>query len=160
MRTAPLLGVLLLASCDHAIDCDALGEPSLELGQGEASFVSFDDDPVLRTEWGPQGGAHAWIALRMEGIWPGRADLFGDDLSPTVSVELYDGNEVAGRLFGPEKRLVRDRTPPHDLPGLQLRLEFLPDTAPDGDPRDLSLSVNVSDACGTEMALSRDVELR
>ena len=56
------------AEPDPEDPCLAGGEPSLEIGQGDTAFASFEDGATLELIHGPQGGVHVVIALQAVNI--------------------------------------------------------------------------------------------
>ncbi|MBX2800652.1 MAG: hypothetical protein KTR31_23430 [Myxococcales bacterium] len=138
---------LSLLGCPQELNCDALGPPSLELGQGAVQFAALSPGDPMEPEWGPQGGRHVWGALRTEGVFPGAFNLLAEDEVPTILAELLsdDGQLTFDTYEGP---LMGG--PVYELAGLQLVLPF-------DMPTDVAYAVRVEDACGSVLEEQMDV---
>lgn len=99
--------------------------PTLELGQGEAAFMSFADGATLELVHGPQGGVHTFMALEaryvdasvelegnlrgyLDGVQVGASYPYLNFRCQAATQELAGGWQVWGLL------LIWD-APPEDL---------------------------------------------
>lgn len=155
-RGGACLGVAILTACGGRVDCEALGEPALELGEGERSFSAIAEGHRFGREYGGQGGSHIWVALRASGIWPGHLDLLRDDEAPLVDVRLTGTS--GGALFGPPQRVFLGAREPYEVAGLQIRLSPENDDTPSGSTES-RLWAQVTDVCGTEVETELTVEV-
>jgi len=56
------------------------------LGQDGEPFVPLEPGTVLTPEWGPQGGTHVWLAIRMRGLTADSTTMVWADF-PTEDIE-------------------------------------------------------------------------
>ncbi|WP_437876977.1 hypothetical protein [Sorangium sp. So ce513] len=57
-----------IASASDACKTPSSGDPAIVIGQGESAFAPLEHGEVVPIEPGPQGGHHAWLALRVTGL--------------------------------------------------------------------------------------------
>lgn len=57
-----------ITTAEDACKTLSSGAPALVLGQGQAAFVSLEENEVVPIEPGPQGGHHVWLALQATGL--------------------------------------------------------------------------------------------
>ncbi len=65
------------------------GSPSVQLGTGKSAFIERNNGDRWLSGFGPQGGAHLWLAFKSQGIGP----------TVTVSYEMKD--PVTGAVLYP-----------------------------------------------------------
>ncbi|MEQ1565838.1 MAG: hypothetical protein ABMA64_09390 [Myxococcota bacterium] len=92
---------LALAGCTSEGDGSASGDtgpdlpPAAELGTGDITFVPLVDGDPVDVIFGPQGGYHFNVSLRVQGIWPGNPTDIDDVDNPVVAFHAYvDGESV------------------------------------------------------------------
>ncbi len=165
MRAA-VVGIVFLTACSEC----PVGPGTALVCEGVPPYLAVEDDGVLPVIFGAQGGYHLLLAARVDGIDPGSEDLVtgwdrGDlplvewtistpdeQLSaesprPTVSVETDHG-----WVLGPHTVVLHYfEDPPEEFDGYdrQAELEQLP----------ITVSVTVTDACGTVSTDERTVRL-
>ncbi len=131
-------------------------EPSCELGTGELELQPLDEGADLTVIIGPQGGWHVLGSLRCEGIVPGDAEDPRDPDNPRLRwvLENEDREVIAG---------YEDLPRPMNRDGEAALIgEFIivwTRTYAEAIDRDATMRVDLRDAAGVEISLSRGVHL-
>lgn len=160
MRGRALVVGMLGLGCGGREPCELAAEvePSLELGSGESSFTRLSDGQVMHQEYGPQGGSHLWVALRVEGLVPGQRRLFQDKDAPTVELTLTStaDDQVWGSAIMDWSAFRGDEAE-SELHGAQLMLSW---GIEDVIEAPFTLWGQVEDVCGTLVDAEVDVEVK
>ncbi|MCB9681225.1 MAG: hypothetical protein H6733_07105 [Alphaproteobacteria bacterium] len=142
-----------IAGCATAAEQDA----TMALGTGEGAFVAVADDDTVPFVMGPQGGYHVFGSFQATGIWPGTSSTLADDTTPLLSFTATADTFTGGFTDVP-RPLTEVAT---DTWGLIGELVILTITDPsEADGKTATLSVSLTDACGTTVTDSHDVTLQ
>jgi len=166
-HSSALALLLLLAGCPPsapstpppgACEDAALTPATATVGTGTSDFMDLADGDDLEVQMGFQGGFHVWGAVRTTGLYPGNEADYRDHTNPLVrfQVALPDGTIVAD-THDQRRPLTASGTGEFDLVSEQVRLpdSYISELA----NQEVSLSVSVTDGCGTTVMDSRNVRL-
>lgn len=139
--------------------CDDLGTPAVTVGTGLDVFTPFEDGADLPFWHGAQGGWHVYGSAQVAGLFVPTSRDYADPDNLLVDFAVTDaaGATLAGysglpRLFTPNV----DDVP--ELLGERLILSIMAPEDVEGDT--VTLSVTVTDACGTTVSDARSGVLR
>jgi hypothetical protein len=154
----PLFALLCMGTlCEPPPDCATYEGPySVEVGMGVDSFRSLEDDEIVDSTFGSQGGSHLDGAARTENLFI-PADLFArEDRMPRVTFQTLHGDELVGGYEDLPRPFVRDGTMGELLADPVI---FMTDASLFWG-QTLLLSIDVTDMCGHTAHDERRVILR
>ena len=139
-REAIIMGAVLIVSSACGDErCGA--QPEVIIGTGLTVFDALEDGDSLALEWGPQGGQHVWMALRLR-------DIYVEN--PEISLTLHAGETAVGRGMGDWAQWEEVESYSE---ARGIRIYMIPHARPSGlewaDLGETKLSVKVEDACET-----------
>jgi hypothetical protein len=138
-----------LAGCPAEDPCALSDEASFELGVGEREFAPLAEGDVLPQTFGPQGGTHISFALQTHGYDLGKRGAFGWSDGPEVYLLLTHDEHMLGEFeYAPR---FRGDTEAGEALDVQLRPYTWELEEVEDPPWDVSLTVALKDACGTEL---------
>jgi len=154
-----------LVACDEepvaltACQIAAQETPSLQLSSGEEHFEAVEDGGYLPAYYGMQGGAHAYVGVRVTGVNPGNA--LDPASAPVVRWDAYDGDEHVGSGFTHDQ--LDEFESAYEIHGAMMFVDT--DYAMWGGSDDpppvetVELVVSVEDRCGTVLEETLSVYL-
>jgi len=145
--------IALLLACSGEPDDDVSDdEPAAELGTGEVSFESLDDDDNIIIVFGPQGGYHFNGSVRAAGINGGDAENLEDPDNPLTTFRVFVDDEQID--VGIDYRQGLDPTADgFEMVGRRVILDIASDDALDGV--EVVMEVEIEDVDGTVVTDSR-----
>ena len=145
---------ITLTACQEAAQQPA----SLQLSSGYDSFEWVEDGGYLPAYFGSQGGAHAYVGVRVSGIHPGNA--LNPLSAPVVQWDAWDGDELVGSGFTHDQLEENDGS--YELHGAMMYVdtEYAWSSAEDEIPSEtVQVVVSVEDTCGTVLEERLEVYL-
>ncbi len=154
-RLVPLLcAALTLLGCDEepvaltACQEAAQQTPSLQLSSGEEAFELVAEGGYLPAYFGMQGGAHAYVGVRVTGVHPGNA--LDPLTAPVIQFDAWDGDEHVGTGYSHTQLHESDGA--FELYGAMMYVDtgFARSSSDDPPPHEtVDVVVSVEDTCGT-----------
>ncbi len=149
-----ILAGTALTGCDEEplslTACQKAGQQpaSLQLSSGYDAFEVVEDGGYLPAYFGSQGGAHAYVGVRVTGVNPGNVL---DPLSaPVVQWDAWDGDDLVGSGFTHEQLEEKDGS--YELHGAMMFVdsEYAWTSADEEIPAEtVDVVVSIEDSCGT-----------
>jgi len=136
----------------------AMETPSANLGMGATLFADLADGDDVEIHQGAQGGFHVWGTVRVAGLYPGDRDHRGDPSNPDV---VFQVTTMDGTVVGDTGSLLRALKVRSDGQ-VELVGEIVPLMIGSTDDlafQQVTLSVAITDFCGTTVMDSRSVRL-
>jgi len=130
--------------------------PGLEVGTGNAAFISAPDGADVEVHQGPQGGFHVYVSLRVANILPGDPTLPpSDPAQPTTRVIATDavGTVLADLTLTFPYAPVDGMDGTYELIGWAEVLQICACAIVAGDP--LTITGIVTDSAGTTVTDAR-----
>lgn len=156
-RRSLLFALLIPAiyGCDEEDPCAVAAsvEPALRLGTGEDAFHALHEGDHVDVTYGSQGGRHVWMAVRTEGVDPGKSTLIGEDQpGPVLRFTLWSADGVLLGEGGTQQPLEGDPLAA-ELVGQELYVDWYGETtgAPSPDLSALLVRAELTDRCGVEL---------
>jgi hypothetical protein len=159
LASTPLVGCdehpVALTACQTA----AQETPSIELSSGYDSFEAVEDGGYLPAYSGVQGGAHAYVGVRVSGVNPG--NRLDPASAPLVLWDAWNGDEHVGSGFTHEQ--LEEFQSGHEINGAMMFVDTEyaswggTDELPPAETVELVLTVE--DVCGTVLEETLSVYL-
>jgi len=141
-----------------ACELAAMETPSANLGMGSTLFSELNDGDDVEIHQGAQGGFHVWGTVRVTGLYAGDRDRRTDPSNPDV---VFQVTKMDGTVVGDTGSLVRPLKVRSDGQ-VELVGEIVPlfiGSTDDLAFQQVTLSVSITDFCGTTVMDSLDVRL-
>ncbi|NOY91707.1 MAG: hypothetical protein GXP55_10950 [Deltaproteobacteria bacterium] len=141
-----------------ACEAAATETPSATLGMGSTIYAPLSDGDDVDINQGAQGGFHVWGTVRVTGLYPGVRDRRMDPSNPDV---VFQVATMDGTIVGDTGSIVRPLKVRSDGQ-VELVGEIVPLMIGSTDDlafQTVTLSVSITDFCGTTVMDSRSVRL-